>query len=300
MEASRQSLLNCGLGSHSLMSPYTVRLKALPVIVPSRLQKCPVLSMNMKSGWRNFRSVRRAGMLDALRVPILFLSTIWACLCAGHKRRKCHIVSSLPRLHKPHPRLSATLMAHKCQFSGACPVRRRMRREVWRRVSPFTSFRYELEGSFLSIRLTQACCFDCCQRLVAHAFVCLLKAWVIAAALRGVGSCSSGGRSSSGDKFSGPLAAAFASSSAASLLSIPMCLGVHLTVSVMSVSRWSLWIFCWNVSTAHWPRPCQYRWHPMITAWLSTPIETRCGAFGSMRMRCATRMIPTPSAACTV
>jgi hypothetical protein len=125
MEASRRSLLDCGLGSHSSVSSYTVRLKASPVIVPSRSRKRPVLSMNVKSG------VRRAGMLDALRAPILFLSTIRARSCAGHERRKCRMVSSSPRLHEPHPGLSATLMAHKCRFSGACPVRRRMRREVW-------------------------------------------------------------------------------------------------------------------------------------------------------------------------
>jgi hypothetical protein len=139
----------------------------------------------------------------------------------------------------------------------------------------FTSLRYAFDGKVLSMRFTLVCCFDCRQRFAARAFVRAVNAWMMAAALRGIGSRSSGGRSFGGEEFAGPSAAAFASSSAASLPSMPICPGVQRTVMFVSAASFSSTIFCRKTSTAHWPRPCRYRRHPRMTAWLSTPSDYR-------------------------
>jgi hypothetical protein len=81
----------------------------------------------------------------ALRAPILLLSSARARSCAGHERRKCRVVSSSYLPHASHPGLSATLIDHRCRFSGEWPVRSRMRRDVCRRVRCFVSFRYAFE-----------------------------------------------------------------------------------------------------------------------------------------------------------
>jgi hypothetical protein len=194
------------------------------------------------------------------------------------------VSSSLP--HASHMGESVILKLYRYLFSCECPVRSQMRSADCLLDVHLTTWRYELDGSESSMCWRRRYCGDRFHLAFARSFVCVLKACWIAAALLGMCPVISSGRSSIRDEWCGPFAASFASLSTASFPIIPSCPGVHRMVRSMSVCLVSSLIRICMVSTAHWPRPCRYQWHPIRTAWLSSPAEADIGMVVSVWIRC--------------